>query len=234
MFNKTNIVKSIVYRCYSSSITICVAFYLTGSFKKALSIGILDSMFKILSYYFFDSVWHKVVGFKAKPAVIWLTGLSGSGKTTIAKNLMEKFKAKGVVPVLLDGDEIRHAIRQTGYDRDSRRKHNLNVGFIASLFEKQGNIVIVALISPYDDVRNEIRNMCAKFIEVYVSTDLQVCIDRDAKGLYKRAIAGELENFTGISDSYFPPSQPEVVVETATMSIKECTVKILDFYRKQK
>jgi len=234
LFNKTNIVKSIVYRCYSSSITICVAFYLTGSFKKALSIGILDSMFKILSYYFFDSVWHKVVGFKAKPAVIWLTGLSGSGKTTIAKNLMEKFKAKGVVPVLLDGDEIRHAIRQTGYDRDSRRKHNLNVGFIASLFEKQGNIVIVALISPYDDVRNEIRNMCAKFIEVYVSTDLQVCIDRDAKGLYKRAIAGELENFTGISDSYFPPSQPEVVVETATMSIKECTVKILDFYRKQK
>lgn len=191
-------------------------------------------MFKILSYYFFDSVWHKVVGFKAKPAVIWLTGLSGSGKTTIAKNLMEKFKAKGVVPVLLDGDEIRHAIRQTGYDRDSRRKHNLNVGFIASLFEKQGNIVIVALISPYDDVRNEIRNMCAMFIEVYVSTDLQVCIDRDAKGLYKRAIAGELENFTGISDSYFPPSQPEVVVETATMSIKECTVKILDFYRKQK
>ena len=191
-------------------------------------------MFKILSYYFFDSVWHKIVGFKAKPSVIWLTGLSGSGKTTIAKSLMEKFKTKGVVPVMLDGDEIRHAIRQTGYDRDSRRKHNLNVGFIASLFEKQGNIVIVALISPYDDVRNEIRAMCENFIEVYVSTELQVCIDRDAKGLYKKALAGELENFTGISDTYFPPQKPEVIVDTARMSIKECTIKVFDVYRRQK
>jgi adenylylsulfate kinase len=234
LFNKTNIFKSIVYRFYSSSITVCVAFYLTGSFKKALSIGILDSMFKILSYYFFDSVWYKLVGFKAKPSVIWLTGLSGSGKTTIAKSLMEKFKAKAVVPVMLDGDEIRHAIHQTGYDRESRRKHNLNVGFIASLFEKQGNVVIVALISPYDDVRNEIRAMCGNFVEVYVSTDLQVCIDRDAKGLYKRALAGELENFTGISGDYFPPLNPEVIVDTSTMSIKECTVKVFDFYRRQK
>lgn len=191
-------------------------------------------MFKILSYYFFDSFWYKLVGFKAKPAVIWLTGLSGSGKTTIAKSLMEMFKTKAVVPVMLDGDEIRHAIRQTGFDRESRRKHNLNVGFIASLFEKQGNVVIVALISPYDDVRNEIRKLCGNFIEVYVCTELQVCIDRDAKGLYKRAIAGELENFTGISGDYFPPSDPEVIVDTASMSIKECTVKVFDFYRRQK
>ncbi len=234
MFNRINIFKSIVYRCYSSSITICVAFYLTGSLRKAVSIGVLDSMFKILSYYFFDSVWNKVVGFKARPAVIWLTGLSGAGKTTIAKSLMEKFKTKGAVPVMLDGDEIRHAIRQSGYDRDSRRKHNLNVGFIASLFEKQGNIVIVALISPYDDVRNEIRKMCGNFIEVYVCTELQVCIDRDAKGLYKRAIAGELTNFTGISDDYFPPVQPEVIVDSGKLTVKECTMRVFDFYRKQK
>ena len=179
-------------------------------------------------------MWNRIVGFKAKPAVIWLTGLSGSGKSTIANSLMEKFKTKSVVPVMLDGDEIRHAIRLSGYDRDSRRKHNLNVGFIASLFEKQGNIVIVALISPYDDVRNEIRALCGNFIEVYVSTELQVCIDRDAKGLYKRAIAGELEKFTGISDAYFPPLKPEVTVDTALMSIKECTLKIFDFYRKKR
>ena len=90
---------------------------------------------------------------KQKGIAIWFTGLSGSGKTTIAKSLMEKFKTKSVVPVMLDGDEIRQAIRQSGYDRESRRKHNLNVGFIASLFEKQGNIVIVALISPCNSVQ---------------------------------------------------------------------------------
>ncbi len=223
-----------MYRCYSSSITICVAYYLTGNAKAAFSIGILDSVFKIFSYYLFDTVWHRIVGFKAKPAVIWLTGLSGAGKTTIANNLMEKFKSKSVVPVMLDGDEIRQAIRQTGFDRESRKKHNLNVGFIASLFEKQGNIVIVALISPYEDVRNEIRKMCTNFIEVHVSTELNVCIERDVKGLYKRAIAGELINFTGISDTYDVPSNAEVVIDTAQLSTEECATKIFNYYRRRK
>lgn len=234
VFKKNNIFKSILYRCYSSSITICVAYYLTGNFKAAFSIGFLDSMFKIFSYYFFDSVWHRIVGFKARPAVIWLTGLSGSGKTTIANNLMDKFKSKSVVPVMLDGDEIRHAIRQTGFDRESRKKHNRNVGFIASLFEKQGNIVIVALISPYEDVRNEIRSMCTNFIEVHVATELNVCIERDVKGLYKRALTGEITNFTGISDKYDSPSKPEVVIDTAQISTEECAMKVFNYYRRRK
>lgn len=135
---------------------------------------------------------------------------------------------------MLDGDEIRHAIRQTGFDRESRKKHNLNVGFIASLFEKQGNIVIVALISPYEDVRNEIRKMCTNFIEVHVATELNVCIERDAKGLYKRALTGELINFTGISDPYDSPTKPEVVIDTAHMSTEECATKVFNFYRRRK
>ena len=166
MLNKLKLIKAVVYRVYSSIITFLIAFLLTKNLFASISIGIIDSLIKIFSYYFFDEVWARLTGFKTKPVVIFLTGLSGSGKTTIAKALVEKYKNKGVVPVLLDGDEIRKVIHQTGFDEESRKKHNLNVGYMASLLESQGNVVIVSLISPYIDTRNEIRNMCKNFIEV--------------------------------------------------------------------
>ena len=133
---------------------------------------------------------------------------------------------------MLDGDEIRHAIKQFGFDEDSRKKHNLNIGYISSLFEKQGNIVIVSLISPYDDIRNEIRKMCANFVEVYVATDLETCINRDPKGLYKKAQAGEIKDFTGISAPYFPPLNPEIIINTSNLTISECSNLILNFIKK--
>lgn len=198
----------------------------------SVSIGILDSLVKILSYYVFEGVWNRVVGIRARPAVIWLTGLSGAGKTTIAHALIQAFKNKSITPVLLDGDEIRHAIKQTGFDEESRKKHNLNVGFIASLFEKQGNVVIVSLISPYDDIRNEIRQMCSNFIEVYVATDLEVCIQRDPKGLYKKAQAGEIKDFTGISAPYYPPQKPELTIDTFKVTVQQAVNNILRFYKR--
>lgn len=226
MFNKLKLIKAIVYRLYSSIITFLVAFILTGNLVASISIGIVDSIIKIFSYYFFDEIWARFSGFKTRPAVIFLTGLSGSGKTTIAKALVEKYKKKSVVPVLLDGDEIRKVIHQTGFDEESRKKHNLNVGYMASLLESQGNVVIVSLISPYIDTRNEIRAMCKKFVEVYVCTDIKVCIERDPKGLYAKAIAGEIKDFTGISAPYYAPENPEVLLDTGVMSIAACTDKI--------
>lgn len=134
--------------------------------------------------------------------------------------------------MLLDGDEIRNAIKQHGFDEDSRKKHNLNIGYISSLFEKQGNIVIVSLISPYDDIRNEIRKMCGNFVEVYIATDLETCINRDPKGLYKKAQAGEIKDFTGISAPYFPPLSPEITINTSKHSVNECSELILNFIKK--
>jgi adenylylsulfate kinase len=226
MFNKLKLIKAVVYRFYSSIITFIIAYLLTKNMLASISIGIIDSLVKIFSYYAFDEIWAKLTGFKTKPAVIFLTGLSGSGKTTIAKALMEKYKKQGVVPVLLDGDEIRKVIHQTGFDEESRKKHNLNVGYMASLLESQGNVVIVSLISPYIDTRNEIRTMCKKFIEVHVCTNVKVCIQRDPKGLYAKAIAGEIKDFTGISAPYHAPEKPEVLLDTEALSVTECTDKI--------
>lgn len=177
---------------------------------------------------------HKnTVDLKASPAVIWLTGLSGAGKTTIANCLIERFKELSVAPVLLDGDEIRKTLRVNNFDEESRKKHNLYVGYFASLLEKQGNVVIVALISPYKEIRNEVRAMCTNFIEVYVSTNIEICIERDAKGHYKKALSGEIKDFTGISAPYFPPDKPEITIDNGSMTFSECTDVIFDFYKKR-
>lgn len=167
-----------------------------------------------------------------KPAVIWLTGLSAAGKTTIAECLQERFKEKHLMPVLLDGDIIRKITGETGFDETSRKRHNLRVGEMASALEHQGKIVIAALISPYNETRNQVRQMCTCFIEVYVATDLQLCIQRDPKGLYKRALAGKIQQFTGISSPYEVPANPEIIIDTNIQTVEESSGLILDFYER--
>jgi len=167
-----------------------------------------------------------------QPCVIFLTGLSGAGKTTIANELEHRFIKDGVVPVMLDGDEIRKAIKLTAFDEAARKKHNLAAGRLAAEAEAAGNIVIVALIAPYKEVREEIRTMCNNFIEVYLCTDIKVCMERDTKGLYKKAISGEIKDFTGISAPYYPPVNAEVVVDTAVLTVQQCAEIILAVVKK--
>lgn len=167
-----------------------------------------------------------------EPCVIFLTGLSGAGKTTIANKLAQELKSTGIIPIVLDGDEIRKAIHISGFDEEARKKHNLGVGSLAALFEAQGHIVIVALIAPYEETRNQIRSICRNFTEVYLATDINVCIERDTKGLYKKAISGEIKDFTGISAPYHPPKNPELVLDTAVLSIDTCTKKIMGQLKK--
>lgn len=164
------------------------------------------------------------------PAVIWLTGLSAAGKTTIAIQLMEKFRTLHIIPELLDGDEIRKLTGETGFDEASRIRHNLRVGQMASALEKEGKIVIVALISPYAEIRKQVRNMCDHFFEVYVATDLELCIRRDPKGLYKKALSGEIKLFTGISSPYEKPRNPEIVLDTKYLTAAQSVDLIYDFY----
>jgi adenylylsulfate kinase len=232
MIKKQQLFKAVVYRIYSSAITFLISYLFTGNVVVSLSIGLIDSLAKIFTYYAFDEIWARLTGFKISPAVVFLTGLSGSGKTTIAKTVIEKLKKKGIAPLLLDGDEIRNAIKLTGFDEESRKRHNLNVGYMAKLLEAQGKVVIVSLISPYDDIRNQIRSMCSKFIEVHVATDIKVCMERDPKGMYKKAISGEIKDFTGVSAPYFAPQNPELVLDTATISAEECAAKIINQLKK--
>lgn len=232
MIKKQPVFKAVLYRICSTAITFMISYILTGNIVISLTISMIDSVAKIFSYYAFHELWDRITGFRIAPAVVFLTGLSASGKTTVGKKVIEKLNKKGLAPILLDGDEIRNAIKLVGFDEASRKKHNLNVGYMAKILESQRKIVIVTLISPYDDIRNEIRTMCNKFIEVHVATDIKICIERDPKGMYQKAIRGEIKDFTGISAPYYPPQSPELVLDTASMSAELCAVKIIDLLKK--
>jgi adenylylsulfate kinase len=146
---------------------------------------------------------------------LWLTGLPSAGKTTIGKVLVERLTALGRFAELLDGDEIRRGLSaDLGFDRASREVHAGRVAFVAKLLARNGAIPIVALISPYATSRAKARTEIGRFVEVYVSTPLAVCEQRDVKGLYRKARAGEIREMTGIDDPYEPPEHAEIVVET--------------------
>lgn len=233
LLNYNKLIKSICYRIVSSTITVLISFFITGNFKVGLSIGLIDLVFKITNYYYFDLIWEKIFHKKVSPSVIWLTGLSGSGKSTIAEEMIKKFEKYNIKYVLLDGDQIRKVIKESGFDYASRKKHNLNVAYIASLFESQGNVVIVSLVSPFKEVRDECRKLCKNFIEVFVDTSLEICEQRDVKGLYKKARTGEIKDFTGISSPYENPINPEIHIKTSDSSAEESAKYIINFLCKK-
>ena len=162
---------------------------------------------------------------------IWLTGLSGSGKTTIAKKLIEHFKDMRYIESM-DGDQIRQGLsRDLGFSKEDRNEHNRRVIFCTKLLSRNGVIVIVALISPYRETRAYAKGEIPNMMEVFVNAPLDVCIERDPKGLYKKALEGEIQQFTGIDDPYEEPLEPDIMVETDKETVDESVEKILSTAR---
>jgi adenylylsulfate kinase len=160
--------------------------------------------------------------------IVWLTGLSSAGKSTIAQALKATLQEKGYRADILDGDEVRRALGGTlGFSREDRNANVLRIGYIANLLSKNGVITIVAMISPYREARDTIRTQASKFVEVFVNAPLMICEARDVKGLYKKARSGAIQNFTGISDPYEPPLDAEVECMTDRENLEECVGKIL-------
>jgi adenylylsulfate kinase len=160
---------------------------------------------------------------------VWFTGLSGAGKSTLAEMLDEELRKRGLKVEMLDGDVVRTNLSKgLGFSKEDRDTNILRIGFVAQLLTRNGVATIVSAISPYREARNRCREMIGDFVEVFVSAPLDVCIERDVKGLYKQAIAGELPSFTGVSDPYEPPDNPDLVLETDVMSKEECLQLILD------
>lgn len=159
---------------------------------------------------------------------VWFTGLSGSGKTTIAELLQEQLIRRGLKVELLDGDVVRQNLSKgLGFSKEDRDTNIRRIGFVCGLLTRNGVVAIGAAISPYKAIRDENRRQIGNFVEVYMSCPLEVLAERDVKGLYRKALAGELKNFTGVSDPYEPPENPEVVCETDKETPEECLRKIL-------
>jgi adenylylsulfate kinase len=156
-----------------------------------------------------------------KPFVLWMTGLSGAGKTTLGLMVYDYLSGKGIAVERLDGDVIRDIFPSTGFSREERDGHVKRIGFVASLLEKHGVCSVVSFISPYRDTRKTVRDMCSNFIEVYIDTTIEECEKRDVKGLYKKVREGKITNFTGIDDPYEIPDNPEIRINTSNHGPEE-------------
>lgn len=187
-----------------------------------------------------DIVWHNHKVTRAerasnknqKPCLLWFTGLSGSGKSTIANALDVALHERGYHTFLLDGDNVRHALcKDLGFSDEDRIENIRRIGEVSKLFADAGLIVLSAFISPFTSDRRLVRNLfpAGEFIEVFMDTPLDTCEQRDPKGLYEKARAGEIRDFTGIDSPYEAPERPELRLDTSAMSVDECVDALIDF-----
>ena len=166
---------------------------------------------------------------KEKGFTIWFTGLSGSGKTTLSKRLELELRRRGVQKVeLLDGDVIRpHLSEGLGFSKEDRDANIKRIGFVCKLLSRNGVVTIAAAISPYREIRDFNRKEIGDFVEIYCKCPLEICIRRDVKGLYRKALAGEIKNYTGVDDPYEEPLKPEVTLETDRETPEQSVMKII-------
>ncbi|MBI1801977.1 MAG: adenylyl-sulfate kinase [Chloroflexi bacterium] len=170
-----------------------------------------------------------------KGFTLWFTGLSGAGKSTLSETVARELRAKGHKVEILDGDVVRtHLSKGLGFSKEDRDINIRRIGWVCQVLARNGVVAMAAAISPYRAVRDEVRAMHnGNFVEVYVECPIEVLSDRDVKGLYKKALAGEIKNFTGISDPYEPPEHPEVAVHSGRESVAESAGKIIAALRER-
>ncbi len=167
-------------------------------------------------------------GTAAPAPVLWFTGLSGSGKSTIAVRVHETLVGRGTDVEYIDGDALREVFPTTGFTRAEREEHLRRTGYMASRLAAHGVAVVASFVSPYRESRDFIRRLCPGFMEIYVATPLEECERRDVKGLYARARRGEIRNFTGIDDPFEAPERPELVLDTRTLTVEQCVSAVLE------
>lgn len=187
-----------------------------------------------------DIVWHpheiskqaRSEQKRQKPCVLWFTGLSGSGKSTLAGAIEERLFELGRHVYLLDGDNVRHGLnKDLGFSDEDRIENIRRIGEASKLFVDAGLIVLTAFISPFQKDRDMVRSLLEpdEFIEVHMATSLEVCEERDPKGLYKKARNGEIKHFTGIDSPYESPTNPELSIDTGTLSFGECVDTVMNY-----
>jgi adenylylsulfate kinase len=224
-----SVAKAVSWRILGTLATSALVFLFTKRWALSLFVGGMEFVSKIGLYWIHERVWDRV-GYgrvKTKPSVVWFTGLSGSGKSTISEKVTAALKAEGHNVEYLDGDSVRAIFPATGFTRPERDAHVKRIGFLAGKLEEHGVTVIASFVSPYREARNAVRGMTRSFIEVWVSTPVEVCEARDVKGLYAKARRGEISNFTGISDPYEAPERAELVIDTTKTSVDDAVAQVL-------
>lgn len=233
MFKETrsrSILKAFSWRVLATLTTVLIVYLFTGETALALSVGGLEAIVKMLVYFFHERAWNNVrFGRReVKPLVLWITGLSGSGKTVIAEEVSRRLRHQKFKVDHIDGDAVRHLFPTTGFSRAEVNQHIERVGHLASELEKNGVFVVASFLSPYKESRDFVRNICTNYVEVYVATPLEVCRDRDPKGLYRKVEVGEVHDLSGVDLPYEAPTNADIVVDTSVMSVPDASDHIMD------
>lgn len=228
------IVKTISWRFWATITTTALVFLFIGEPEVALSIGAIEVFLKLIIYFFHERAWAKIKFGKSEiePFVVWLTGLSRAGKSEIGKILTQKLKEIDLKVQYLDGHNVRKIFSETGFTKGAVNEHIKRVGHLASILEKQGIFVIASFLSPYEETRKFVRELSHNFVEVFVSTPLEVCKERDKSGLYEKAIEGKIQNFPGINSPYEQPKNPEIIIDTSNASYEKAAQEIFSYLHK--
>jgi len=239
MFKETRLrstLKTLSWRGLGTIVTTILVFIFTGKILFAVTIGGFEGILKMILYFFHERLWNKIsVGKKqVAPFVLWFTGLPASGKSTFADAVYVCLLRNSLKVERLDGERIRAIFPEIGYSKFERDEHIKKAGYLASLLEKNGVIVVASFVSPYKETRDFVRKLCSHFIEIYVNTPLEECEKRDSKGLYKKARKGIIKNFTGIDDPYEAPKNSEIIIDGVNETVSNATQKIFNYLKQRK
>lgn len=237
MYKETNtrsIAKGISWRFVATGTTIIIVYIFFGRLDLAVAAGLIETVLKVALYWGHEKIWQKIRWGRKRiePFNLWFTGLPLSGKTTIADKVYEKLKKLDIPLERIDSKDIRELIPDIGYTREDRNRHIKRIGHLISTLQKNSVSTVASFVSPYRESRKAIRTMVKNNIVVYVKADIQTCMERDYKGVYKKAMSGELKNFTGISDIYEEPQHAEIIIDTQKIGPDEAAEIIYKYVKR--
>jgi len=219
MYKETNlrsIAKGVTWRVVATGTTMSIVYAFFGNVELAIATGVLETIAKIALYWGHEKAWQRIRWGKRKiePFNVWFTGLPLSGKTTVADLVYEELKKMDIPLERIDSKDIRELIPDLGYSRQERLRHIKRIGHLVQTLQKNSISTICSFVSPYEESRDIIKKMTKKSIIVYLKADIETCKSRDYKGVYEKALKGEIENFTGISDLFEEPKNADIVIDT--------------------
>lgn len=237
MYKETNtrtIAKGFSWRFFATSTTVIIVFIFFGRLDLAIAAGVLETVSKVFLYYVHEKAWQKIRWGKKKiePFNLWFTGLPLSGKTTIADLVFDKLQKYQIPLERIDSKDMRELIPDIGYSREDRNRHMHRIGHLIKTLQNNSISTVASFVSPYRESRKAIRTMVKNNVVVYIKADIETCKTRDYKGVYAKALNGELQNFSGVNDVYEEPLHAEIIIDTDTTSAEEAAETIIRYLKK--
>ncbi len=237
MFRETNlrsVVKGISWRVVATTTTIVIVYVFFGRLDLAIAAGLIETVLKVALYWGHEKVWQRIHWGKKRiePFNLWFTGLPLSGKSTIADRVYQELEKLHIPVERIDSRDIRDLLPDMGFSREDRNRHMIRIAHLIKTLQKNSISTVASFVSPYRESRKAIRTMVKNNIVVYVKADIETCRKRDYKGVYEKALRGELQNFSGINDVYEEPQHAEIVIDTDTVSADEAAEVIVKYVKK--